>query len=129
RGWAPARGGLGGGAGRGLIRPGAGGAPERQARMLDEPLSLDRVVRAVSSADTGGVVTFTGLVRRRNQGREVERLEYEAYREMAEKVLRQLCDEIEAELPGTRLAVEHRTGARSEEHTSELQSRENLVCR
>lgn len=96
-----------------LIPPVAGGAadPSRHARLLDDTLSLDRVVGAVASLDTGGVVTFTGLVRRTSAGRSVERLEYEAYREMVEKVLALLCDEIEAELPGVRVAVEHRIGA------------------
>ena len=94
-----------------LIPPVAGGAPERHARLVDGPLSLDRVVRAVASAEAGGLVTFTGMVRRTSQGREVERLEYEAYPEMAEKVFRALCEEIEGELPGVRLAVEHRAGA------------------
>jgi molybdopterin synthase catalytic subunit len=92
-----------------LIPPVAGG--ERHARLLDEPLSLDRVVRAVASPDAGGIVTFTGVVRRHSAGREVERLEYEAYREMAEKVMRELCDQIESEIAGARLAVEHRAGA------------------
>src|SRR5690606_15780619 len=73
--------------------------------------SLDRCVAAVQDRDMGGVVTFTGVVRRHNRGLEVERLEYEAYTEMAEKVMRALCDEIEAELPGCRLAVEHRVGS------------------
>ncbi|HTE49344.1 MAG TPA: molybdenum cofactor biosynthesis protein MoaE [Kofleriaceae bacterium] len=93
-----------------LIPPVAGGA-DRHARLLDRPLSLDRVVGAVSSPDAGGVATFTGVVRRHSAGREVERLEYEAYAEMAEKVMRELCDEIEAEIAGARLAVEHRVGA------------------
>ena len=92
-----------------LIPPVAGG-DDRHARLLDEPLSLDRVVGAVASLDTGGVVTFTGLVRRSSGGRAVERLEYEAYREMAEKVLRTLCAEVEADFAGTRVAVEHRVG-------------------
>jgi MoaE-MoaD fusion protein len=92
-----------------LIPPVAGG--ERHVRLLDEPLSLDRVVRAVASPDAGGIATFTGVVRRHSAGREVERLEYEAYREMAEKVMRELCDQIEAEIAGVRLAVEHRAGA------------------
>ena len=93
-----------------LIPPVAGGS-DRHARLLDETLSLDRCVAAVASLDTGGVVTFTGLVRRTSAGRSVERLEYEAYREMVEKVLANLCAEIEAELPGARVAVEHRVGA------------------
>jgi len=92
-----------------LIPPVAGG-DDRHARLLDEPLSLDRVVAAVASLDTGGVVTFTGLVRRSSGGRAVERLEYEAYREMAEKVLRTLCDQVEADFAGSKVAVEHRVG-------------------
>jgi molybdopterin synthase catalytic subunit len=96
-----------------LIPPVAGGAatPGRHARLIDDTLSLDRVTAAVASLDTGGVVTFTGLVRRTSGGRAVDRLEYEAYREMVEKVLALLCDEIEAEIPGARVAVEHRIGA------------------
>ncbi len=92
-----------------LIPPVAGGA-DRHAVVLGEPLSLDRVVAAVSSGEAGGVVTFTGMVRRHSHGARIERLEYEAYREMAEKVMRTLCDEIEAEVAGARVAVEHRVG-------------------
>ncbi len=95
-----------------LIPPVAGGSG-RHARLLGEPLAMDRVVGAVAGPDAGGVVTFTGAVRRHSAGREVTRLEYEAYGEMAEKVMRELCDEIEAEMDGVRLAVEHRTGALS----------------
>jgi len=92
-----------------LIPPVAGGA-DRHVLLCAEPLSLDRTLAAVRSPDAGGIVTFTGMVRRHNRGVGVERLEYEAYGAMAEKVMRELCDEIEAELPGTRLAVEHRVG-------------------
>lgn len=93
-----------------LIPPVAGGSDGRHARVLDAPLSLDRCLAAVTGPSMGGVVTFTGAVRAHNQGHAVERLEYEAYAEMAEKVMRALCDEIEAEYEGCRLAVEHRVG-------------------
>jgi len=95
-----------------LIPPVAGGTGgvDRRAIVLDEPLSLDRVVAAVRSPDAGGVVTFTGMVRRHSRGTPIERLEYEAYREMAERVMCELCDEIEHEIAGVRLAVEHRVG-------------------
>ena len=46
-----------------------------------------------------------------SRGVTVERLEYEAYAGMAEKVIRALVDEIEAEVPGALLAIEHRVGA------------------
>jgi molybdopterin synthase catalytic subunit len=94
-----------------LIPPVAGGH-DRLARMVaDRAPSLDRVVAAVTAAEIGAVVTFTGLVRSTNQGREVVRLEYEAYETMANKVLAELCDAIEAEIAGARLAVEHRCGS------------------
>jgi molybdopterin converting factor subunit 1 len=94
-----------------LIPPVAGGA-ERLARIVsDRPPSMDAVVAAVRGPHTGGVVAFVGLVRDRSQGRDVVKLDYEAYAEMAEKVFRELCEEIEARHPGVRLAVEHRVGA------------------
>jgi molybdopterin synthase catalytic subunit len=100
-----------------LIPPVAGGAgepgverPERHVRLLDEPLSLDRCVAAVSGPGMGGIVTFTGAVRRHSRGVVVDRLEYEAYGAMALREMTRLCDELEAELPGTKLAVEHRVG-------------------
>jgi MoaE-MoaD fusion protein len=93
-----------------LIPPVAGGQ-DRLARMVyDRPPSLDRCIAAVKTADTGAVATFTGCVRRHSQGREVQRLEYEAYEAMANKVLGELCTVIEAEIPGSRVAVEHRAG-------------------
>lgn len=92
-----------------LIPPVAGGAGNH-ARILDEPLSLERVVAAVAGPEHGGIATFTGQVRRHSRGVQVQRLEYQAYVEMAAKVLRELCQSIEREIPGVRLAVEHRIG-------------------
>jgi len=96
-----------------LIPPVAGGADEpapRHAALLDTPLSLDRCIAAVSGAGMGGIVTFTGLVRRHSRGTTVDHLEYEAYGAMALREMERLCDEIEAEVAGVRLAVEHRVG-------------------
>lgn len=101
-----------------LIPPVAGGTgeeadagmPARRAVLLAEPLSLDRCIAAVAGPGMGGIVTFTGMVRRYSRGTAVDHLEYEAYGSMAVRELVRLCDEIEAEIAGTRLAVEHRTG-------------------
>ena len=91
-----------------LIPPVAGGA--RHVQLLGEPLSLDRCIAAVSGPGMGGIVTFTGMVRRHSRGVVVDHLEYEAYGSMAVREMTRLCDEIEAEIAGTKLAVEHRTG-------------------
>jgi len=58
----------------------------------------------------GGIVTFTGMVPRHSRGALVDHLEYEAYGAMALREMTRLCDEIEAEIAGVRLAVEHRVG-------------------
>ncbi len=102
-----------------LIPPVAGGADGeprgRHVQLLGTPLSLDRCLAAVGDPGMGGIVTFTGMVRRQSRptpDREVtvDHLEYEAYGTMAVREMTRLCDEIEAELPGTRIAVEHRVG-------------------
>jgi molybdopterin converting factor subunit 1 len=94
-----------------LIPPVAGGSgPARHVLLSPDPLSLDRCIAAVSGPGMGGIVTFTGMVRRQSRGVTVEKLEYEAYGTMAVREMTRLCDEIEAEVAGARLAVEHRTG-------------------
>ncbi len=100
-----------------LIPPVAGGSDQtgpnaapRYALVLKESLSLERVVAAVRGDGMGGIVTFVGQVRDFNDGHDVVRLEYEAYEDMANKVMARLCDSIETEIPGVRLAVEHRVG-------------------
>jgi MoaE-MoaD fusion protein len=92
-----------------LIPPVAGGFG-RHVVLTGEPLSLDRCIAAVSAPGMGGIVTFTGMVRLHSHGVAIDHLEYEAYAPMALRVMATLCNEIEAELPGVRLAVEHRVG-------------------
>lgn len=87
------------------------GAPPPAVALLDTPLSLDAVLRAVGGPGHGGVVTFTGVVRDHGQRAGVVRLEYEAFGPMALTVIQELVAEIQAEWPGVRVAVHHRTGA------------------
>lgn len=94
-----------------VIPPVSGGhdGPPRIA-VLAAPLSLQAVVEAVEHAEAGGIATFTGNVRRNSRGQTIERLEYEAYEPMAVRVMDQIRTRIEAELPGTRVAIHHRIG-------------------
>ena len=91
-----------------LIPPVAGGAG--LFRVSDEPLSLDEVVRAVTVEEHGGVVTFSGVVRRQSRGKRIVRLEYEAYRPMAERKLAEIGAQLAEEQPGVRVAIVHRVG-------------------
>ncbi|MDQ6606731.1 MAG: molybdenum cofactor biosynthesis protein MoaE [Actinomycetota bacterium] len=62
-----------------LIPPVSGGSVGAlHARVIDEPLSLDRLVEVVRDPRAGALVTFLGVTR------EVSHLDYEAYVEMAE---------------------------------------------
>jgi molybdopterin synthase catalytic subunit len=93
-----------------LIPPVAGGSAERAVALGDAELSLDAVVAAVRGPAQGGIVTFTGTVRRNGQRDGVVRLEYEAFAPMALEVMRALVDELQTEWPGTRVAIHHRVG-------------------
>jgi molybdopterin synthase catalytic subunit len=95
-----------------LLPPVAGGAGPRKIAVRAEPLVVDETVAAVSGPNRGGVVTFTGVVRREGHHlADVIRLEYEAYVEMAEQVLAEIAEEIEREWVGTEIAIHHRVGS------------------
>lgn len=79
--------------------------------VLEEALSVDRAVAAVSHAGAGAVVTFLGTVRDVNEGRSVTLLEYEAYASMAHAEMGRIIGEIERDIGGVRLSVQHRVGA------------------
>ncbi len=72
-----------------------------------EPLSVDEVLRAVRGPECGGVVTFVGVVRDHDHGRDVVRLDYSAHPSAAD-TLRSVCLAVAEEHPATRLAAVHR---------------------
>ena len=89
-----------------LIPPVSGGAFLLSA----EPLSLDTAVDEVRSERAGAIATFVGTTRIESRGRTVHRLEYEAYEEMAEKVMREIADELKRRYDLCEIAIHHRTG-------------------
>lgn len=93
-----------------FIPPVAGGSSDRHVVVTDRPITLDRCVAAVTDRQRGGVVTFSGHVRAYSHGEPIDYLEYEAYEPMAVQELARLCEAIERECTGARIAVEHRIG-------------------
>jgi molybdopterin synthase catalytic subunit len=75
-----------------------------------EPLRPERLVEHVRRDEAGAVALFYGVVRNNNMGRRVLYLEYDAYPEMATKVMRQIAEEALAEGRITDVAMAHRTG-------------------
>jgi MoaE-MoaD fusion protein len=86
-----------------LIPPISGGAAVH-ARVTEEPLSLEALSRSVGRPEAGAIVSFQGVTR------EVERLDYEAYREMAEARMAAILEECVARHGLLAAAAEHRVG-------------------
>lgn len=81
------------------------------AALSIEALSRDVEARGQRIGEgCGALASFVGIVRATHQGRRVRYLEYEAFVPLALKVFRQIADEVEAEWPGTELALVHRVG-------------------
>lgn len=81
----------------------------RLTAVRDTPLSVDEVLRAVEDPAAGGVVSFTGLVRASDGGRDVTELEYSAH-PGALAALDAVCAAVAADLPVVALAAVHREG-------------------
>jgi molybdopterin synthase catalytic subunit len=86
-----------------LIPPVSGGSAP-WAAISAEPLSLDRLAARVRDPRAGAVVTFSGVTR------EVERLEYESYAEMAQQRMAAIAAEAVERHGLCAAAVEHRVG-------------------
>jgi MoaE-MoaD fusion protein len=87
-----------------LVPPVSGGAPPHVA-VRSGPLSIDALATLVRDRRAGAVVTFSGVTR------EVERLEYEAYSEMAESAMLEIVEAAIGRHGLCAAAAEHRVGA------------------
>ena len=59
----------------------------------DTVIDVDAAKAAVTDRHCGALVVFEGWIRNHNEGQEVERLEYEVYRPVAEKEGAKIIDE------------------------------------
>jgi MoaE-MoaD fusion protein len=89
-----------------LIPPVSGGeVANTHIRVTEEPLSLERLAALVGRPAAGAIVTFQGTTR------DIERLEYEAYREMAEERIGTIVADAIERHGLEAAAAEHRVGA------------------
>lgn len=83
--------------------------------ITEERLSIDTIVEFITRPETGAVCVFSGAVRgttkRHGKRRETEQLNYEAYKPMAERKLRQVAEEIRVRWPAVQgLGIVQRVG-------------------
>jgi MoaE-MoaD fusion protein len=94
-----------------LVPPVSGGAapvrtgPQIHVRISEAPLRAERLSGLVGRPEAGAIVTFQGTTR------EVDQLEYEAYREMAEERIARILGECVERHGLEAAAAEHRVGA------------------
>ncbi len=97
-----------------LIPPISGGANETPRFLVTHALLEPRALRdAVMTDASGACVVFEGVVRNHHEGRAVERLEYEAYEEMAVRQLEAVAEEVAADFANREvhdIGIHHRIG-------------------
>ena len=75
-----------------------------------DELDPGRVVEHVRRDDAGAIALFYGVVRDHNRGRKVMHLEYDAYPDMATKVMQRIANEVKERFNIAETAIQHRTG-------------------
>jgi len=75
-----------------------------------DKLDLNIVCNDVSDPSCGAISTFIGVTRNHFNNKKVLKLEYEAYKPMAEKELQKICDQIRSKWDVFHIAMYHKTG-------------------
>jgi len=79
--------------------------------LTQEPLDITTISNSVTAPSTGATSLFVGTTRDNFEGKEVVRLEYEAYEGMARKQLLAICQELRTKWPDLHsIAIHHRLG-------------------
>ena len=78
--------------------------------LSDAPVDPGALLDAVRRDGDGGLALFVGVVRDHNDGRRVDRLEYEAYEEMATRQMSQLAEQALARFAVRHVTLVHRLG-------------------
>jgi len=79
-------------------------------QITEEPISLDHLMALVSLPEAGAVSTFSGTTRNNFEGKKVLKLQYEAYKPMAEKEMMKICQDIRSKWEVLKIAMVHRIG-------------------
>lgn len=79
-------------------------------QLLDTPLSPQSCIDFVSNDNAGGISVFIGTVRNQTKGKEVVRLDFEAYAPMAISEMRKIAEQAAEKWPVEKMAIHHRVG-------------------
>ena len=79
-------------------------------KLQEETINISEALNDVYSKNSGAVNVFIGTVRSRNKNKDVVRLEYEAYDQMAVNEIKKIIDEAKSKWPVDKFVVIHRKG-------------------
>jgi molybdopterin synthase catalytic subunit len=79
-------------------------------RVTERSIDTEVLLADVGDPSAGGTALFVGTTRNENEGRVVERLEYEAYEAMAVDEMRRIGDEIGRRWRVVAVSMVHRVG-------------------
>jgi molybdopterin synthase catalytic subunit len=78
--------------------------------ITDQPLDLNSLIAETADNSCGALITFVGTVRNNNEDRPVCAMTYEAHVSLAEKMLRELEDEVLSRFDVLQCRIQHRIG-------------------
>lgn len=81
-----------------------------QILLQSEPLSEQAALDFVKTDDTGGIVIFVGTVRNQTKGKQVLKLDFEAYKPMAISEMRKIAEQAVEKFSLNKIAIHHRVG-------------------
>lgn len=83
---------------------------KRLARITEATIDPGEVLSLVKDDSAGGIAMFIGTIRNRNEGKSVDRIEYEVYKKMAEKRILEIEAKARKRWPVTKIFAVHRRG-------------------
>jgi len=78
--------------------------------VTEDKLDISAICNEVSDPAVGAISTFIGVTRNHFEEKEVLKLEYEAYKPMAEKELFKICDQVRVTWSVKHIAIYHKVG-------------------
>jgi molybdopterin synthase catalytic subunit len=81
-----------------------------EVKILSEPLDVNYCIQQVQAPECGGIDVFIGTVRNVTKGKQVVKLEFEAYESMALKEMNKLAEYAVNNWPVNNIIIHHRVG-------------------
>ena len=79
-------------------------------KIVEEPIAPDALYSSVLEDYNGAIVTFAGVVRNHSGEKRTDYLVYEAYKDMAEKKMAEVGDEVRTRWQVSNIVALHRIG-------------------